>query len=156
MCIASSIKGVPKSIGNLNCATFLNCQAFSAHIWQLSYWRLTFLVIDHYSFEQRLNIVKTLFEKNWENFTAHVRHWKFTCDARTIYIQNVSHVWCGFSSGGAIGPYIFENERGQTVNVNGTLLWKNVVRLSLARISWIESGKHFAKCHTMKQNIDLL
>lgn len=35
-----------------------------------------------------------------------------------LHPQRVT-VWCGFWSGGVIGPYFFENDAGATVSVNG-------------------------------------
>ena len=37
---------------------------------------------------------------------------------KSVYPQRVS-AWCGFWSGGIIGPYFSENEAGATVSVKG-------------------------------------
>lgn len=37
---------------------------------------------------------------------------------KLMYVLIVT-VWCGLWAGGAIGPYLFENEIGQAVTVNG-------------------------------------
>lgn len=37
---------------------------------------------------------------------------------KQMHPQRVT-VWCGFWSGGIIGPFFFENERGAAVTVNG-------------------------------------
>ena len=37
---------------------------------------------------------------------------------RPLYPQRVT-VWCGFWTGGIIGPYFLENEAGAAISVNG-------------------------------------
>lgn len=70
-------------------------------------------------------------------------------------------VWCGFWSGGIIGPYFFENEDGDSVTVNGVryrdmltnFLWPLLDDLDLEQLWFQQDG---ATCHTSRETIDLL
>lgn len=70
-------------------------------------------------------------------------------------------VWCGFWSGGIIGPYFFENEQGRAVTVNGeryrrmirNFLWPRLQEIDLANIFFQQDG---ATCHTARETLDLL
>ena len=48
----------------------------------------------------------------WADTNPHEVHQK------QLYPEKVT-VWCGFWSGGIIGPYFFENENGSSITVNG-------------------------------------
>lgn len=70
-------------------------------------------------------------------------------------------VWCGFWSGGIIGPYFFRNEAGNTVTVNGeryrsmitNFLWPKLEEVDLDNIWFQQDG---ATCHTATASIELL
>lgn len=46
-----------------------------------------------------------------------IRH-KSNENQKAIHAQHVT-VWCALGSGGIIGPFIFEDEEGNAVTVNG-------------------------------------
>ncbi|CAK9801727.1 Transposable element Tc3 transposase [Anthophora quadrimaculata] len=70
-------------------------------------------------------------------------------------------VWCGFWSGGVIEPYIFRNENGQVVTVNGEryramitdFLWPQLDDLDLDDMWFQQDG---ATCHTSGVTLELL
>jgi len=70
-------------------------------------------------------------------------------------------VWCGFWSGGIIGPYFFRNEVGNTVTVNGeryrsmitNFLWPQLEEVDLHNIWFQQDG---ATCHTARATTELL
>ena len=77
-----------------------------------------------------------------------------------MHSQRVT-VWCGFWSGGIIGPYSFENEAGHSVTVNGEryrdmltdFLWPQLEDLDLDLLWFQQDG---ATCHTSHETIALL
>ena len=70
-------------------------------------------------------------------------------------------VWCGFWSGGIIGPFFFENEQGNAVTVNGDryramlsdFLFPKIEEDDIDDILFQQDG---ATCHTANVTIDLL
>lgn len=76
------------------------------------------------------------------------------------YPQRVT-VWCGFWTGGVIGPYFFANEAGETVTVNGVryremitdFFWPEVDVLNTDDLYFQQDG---ATCHTSRETIALL
>ena len=74
---------------------------------------------------------------------------RFWCEenSQIIYEQPLNSpkltVWCGFGSGGIIGPYFFQNEAGDTVTVNGerykstNFLWPQLEEVDLDNI-WFQ------------------
>lgn len=70
-------------------------------------------------------------------------------------------VWCGFWSGGVIGPYFFEDEAEIAVTVNGIryrnmiteFLWPQLDGMDLDDMWFQQDG---ATCHTAHETIDLL
>ena len=70
----------------------------------------------------------------------------------TQYPEKVT-VWCGFWWGGAIGPYFFENDEGQSISVNGeryrsrlkNFLFTEIADMNLRNIWFQQDG---ATCHT--------
>lgn len=79
---------------------------------------------------------------------------------KPIHPQRVT-VWCGFWSGGIIGPYFFENEAGETVTVNGLryrtmindFLWPELDDIDVDDVYFQQDG---ATCHTSNDTIALL
>lgn len=70
-------------------------------------------------------------------------------------------VWCALWAGGVIGPYVFKNDDGQNVTVNGER-YRNMIRnffvpqlrgINLADMWFQQDG---ATCHTAGATIDLL
>ncbi|KFM68805.1 hypothetical protein X975_05745, partial [Stegodyphus mimosarum] len=47
-------------------------------------------------------------------------------------------IWCGFWAGGIIGPYVFENEAGQAVNVTGARYCDMITQFSLSKLDQID------------------
>ena len=70
-------------------------------------------------------------------------------------------VWCGFWSGGIIGPFFFENDAGNAVTVNGeryramltNFLWPKIDAMNVDDLWFQQDG---ATCHTSRLTIDLL
>lgn len=70
-------------------------------------------------------------------------------------------VWCGFWSGGIIGPFFFQDDNGRNVTVNGEryrgmitdFLWPEIEDLDLGELWFQQDG---ATCHTSRPTIDLL
>ncbi len=69
-------------------------------------------------------------------------------------------VWCGFWSGGIIGPFFFENERGAAVTVNGER-YRDMLNELFPKIEeddmddiWFQQDG--ATCHTAKVTLELL
>lgn len=70
-------------------------------------------------------------------------------------------VWCGFWSGGIIGPFFFENDEGATVTVNGDryramlneFLFPKIEENGMDDVWFQQDG---ATCHTANITIDLL
>lgn len=81
-------------------------------------------------------------------------------EEKPMYSQRVT-VWCGFWSGGIIGPFFFENEAGATVTVNGEryramlsdYFFDQMEAEDLNDIWFQQDG---ATCHTAHATIDLL
>ena len=48
-------------------------------------------------------------------------------------------VWCGFWSGGIIGPYFFQNEAGVAITVNGELQIDDKELLGLKWMIWTDN-----------------
>ncbi len=70
-------------------------------------------------------------------------------------------VWCGFWSGGIIGPFFFENEQGAAVTVNGERYRAMINNFLLPELEeedirniWFQQDG--ATCHTVHVSIDLL
>lgn len=70
-------------------------------------------------------------------------------------------VWCGIHANGIIGPYVFRNEEGATVTVNGvryrhmlnTFLFPKLQELNIDNLWFQQDG---ATCHTANETINLL
>ena len=70
-------------------------------------------------------------------------------------------VWCGFWSGGIIGPFFFENEQGAAVTVNSEryramlneFLFPKIEEDAMGDI-WFQQDRTI--CHTANVTIDLL
>ena len=70
-------------------------------------------------------------------------------------------VWCGFWAGGVIGPYLFENEPGSAVTVNGVrysnmiteFLWPQLDGMDMEDKCFQQDG---AICHTARETTELL
>ena len=70
-------------------------------------------------------------------------------------------VWCGFWSGGIIGPFFFENEEGTAVTINderyramlSKFFFKQIEEEDLDNI-WFQQGG--ATCHTANATLNLL
>ena len=79
---------------------------------------------------------------------------------KQLHPQKVT-VWCGFWSGGLIGPYFFENETGQAVTVNGAryrtmitnFLFDELEHIDVQNMWFQQDG---ATCHTATETINLL
>ena len=79
---------------------------------------------------------------------------------KPMHPQRVT-VWCGFWSGGIIGPFFFENEQGAAVTVNGVrycamindFLFPALEEEDIGNIWFQQDG---APCHTAHVSIDLL
>lgn len=79
---------------------------------------------------------------------------------REMYPQRVT-VWCGFWSGGVIGPYFFEDQEGQAVTVNGDryrkmireFLWPHLDNIDIDQLWFQQDG---ATCHAARETIVLL
>lgn len=77
-----------------------------------------------------------------------------------MHAQRVT-VWCGFWTGGVIGPYFFENEAGNAVTVNGVryremireFLWPHLDGMNLDDMWFQQDG---ATCHTTRETTELL
>jgi len=70
-------------------------------------------------------------------------------------------VWCGFWSGGIIGPFFFENEQGAAVTVNGDRYRAMLNEFLFTKFEeedtndiWFQQDG--APCHTVNVTIDLL
>lgn len=70
-------------------------------------------------------------------------------------------VWCGLWAGGVIGPYFFENDRGEAVTVNG-ICYRNMITEFLWPIiddmdtedMWFQQDD--ATCHTSNETLELI
>lgn len=79
---------------------------------------------------------------------------------KPIHPQRVT-VWCGFWSGGIIGPFFFENEEGASVTVNGEhyramlsdFFFEQIEEEDLDDIWFQQDG---ATCHTANATINVL
>lgn len=79
---------------------------------------------------------------------------------REMYAQRVT-VWCGFWSGGVIGPYFFEDQEGRAVTVNGDryrtmireFLWPHLDGMNTDELWFQQDG---ATCHAARETIALL
>ena len=82
------------------------------------------------------------------------------------YIEKPTHskrvtVWCGFWSRGIIGSFIFENEQGEAVRVNGDryramlneILFTKIEEEDICNILFQQDG---ATCHTNEATLDVL
>lgn len=70
-------------------------------------------------------------------------------------------VWCGFWTGGIIGPYFIENDMGLAITINGeryrsmlsNFLWPKFDNMDLDGIWFQQNG---ATCHTSNDTINIL
>ncbi|CAI6355943.1 unnamed protein product [Macrosiphum euphorbiae] len=70
-------------------------------------------------------------------------------------------VWCGFWSGGIIGPYFFQNETGIAITVNGeryrsminNFFWPKLDDMDTEDMWFQQDG---ATCHTARATMDIL
>ena len=76
-----------------------------------------------------------------------------------MYPQRVT-IWCGFWTGGVIGPYFFENEAGQAATVNGARYRDVITRFFLPKLDnidvvdmWFQQND--TTCHTANETIQL-
>lgn len=77
-----------------------------------------------------------------------------------LYPEKVT-VWCGFWSGGVIGPYFFEDDLGERVTVNGpryrtmitNFLWNALEGMDMGNMWFQQDG---ATCHTALESIRVL
>ena len=82
------------------------------------------------------------------------------------YIEKPTHskrvtVWCGFRSRGIIGPFLFENEQGEAVTVNGDryrAMWNEFLFTKIEEhdIGNIWFQHNDATCHTAEATLDVL
>ena len=56
---------------------------------------------------------------------------------KQMHLQRVT-VWCGFWTGGIIGPYFFENEAGQVATVNGARYRDMITQFFLPKLDDID------------------
>lgn len=90
----------------------------------------------------------------WADTNPHEVHQK------QLHPEKVT-VWCGFWSGGIIGPYFFENENGSSITVNGeryreminNFLWTKLDGMDTDDMWFQQDG---ATCHTARATLDLL
>lgn len=81
-------------------------------------------------------------------------------EEREMHPQRVT-VWCGFWSGGIIGPFFFEDDNGNALTVNGERyrsminerLFPVLEGMDINRMWFQQDG---ATCHTARQTIHLL
>lgn len=136
-----------------------------------------------YSLEQRWEILKHYFENHGADFGQKIifsdeAHFhlggyvnKQNCriwgtENPHVIVEKPMHpqrvtVWCGFWSGGIIGPFFFENEQGAAVTVNGEryramindFLFPALEEEDIGNIWFQQDG---APCHTAHVSIDLL
>jgi len=70
-------------------------------------------------------------------------------------------VWCALWSGGIIGPYLFKNDAGQNVTVNGERYRHMIKNFFIPELHHVDVGQLWfqqdgATCHTARATIDLL
>ena len=70
-------------------------------------------------------------------------------------------VWCGFWFRGILGHWIFENEQGEAVTVNGDrygVMWNEFffIKIEEEYIGGIWFQQDGAKCHTAEATFDVL
>ena len=73
--------------------------------------------MERYKIQQRFEIVKIHYKNSWKWTWISPKNPKIIIE-KPLYSQRVT-VWYGFSAGGIIVPYFFENEVGVAVSVNG-------------------------------------
>ena len=68
--------------------------------------------------------------------------------------QKAVTVWCGFSSRGIIGPFVFENEQGEAVKVNGDRYrFTKIKEENIGNIWFQQDG---ATCYKVEAALDIL
>lgn len=85
---------------------------------------------------------------------------KSSCNpCEKMHLQRTT-IWCGFGSGGVIGPYFFEDEAEIAVTVNGIryrstitkFLWPQLNDMDMDNMWFQQYG---ATCHTAHETITL-
>ncbi|GFX93443.1 DUF4817 domain-containing protein [Trichonephila clavipes] len=83
-----------------------------------------------------------------------------------VYVETPLHpekltVWCVLRSGGIIGPYLFKNDEGHNVTVNGDRYRAMITNFFITELNnhdvqelWFRQDG--ATCHTVRATIDLL
>ncbi|GFV00331.1 putative DD41D transposase [Trichonephila clavipes] len=83
-----------------------------------------------------------------------------------VYVETPLHsekltVWCALWSGGIIGPYVFKNDEGHNVTVNGDRYRAMITNFFIPELNnhdvqelWFQQDG--ATCHTAHATIDLL
>ncbi|GFW38088.1 transposase [Trichonephila clavipes] len=83
-----------------------------------------------------------------------------------VYVETPLHpekltVWCALWAGGIIGPYIFKNDEGHNVTVNGDRYKVMITNFFIPELNnhdvqemWFQQDG--ATCHTARATIDLL
>ena len=91
---------------------------------------------------------------------------KKNCHIWGTYIEKPTHpkqvtVCCGFWSRGIIGPFVFENEQGEAVTVNGARYRPMLNEFLFTKIEEEDIGniwfqQDYATCHTAETTLDVL
>ncbi|GFS57852.1 uncharacterized protein TNCV_2909381 [Trichonephila clavipes] len=78
-----------------------------------------------------------------------------------LFVHGKLTVWCALWAGGIIGPYIFKNDEGHNVTVNGDRYRAMITNLFIPELNnhdvqelWFQQDG--ATCHTARATIDLL
>ncbi|KAK0166333.1 hypothetical protein PV328_004759 [Microctonus aethiopoides] len=79
---------------------------------------------------------------------------------KQMHSQRVT-VWCGFWSGGIIGPFFFENASGQAITVDGARYHDMIIHYFIPKLQNINTDDMWfqqddAICHTARETIQLL
>ncbi|GFU80056.1 transposase [Trichonephila clavipes] len=111
------------------------------------------------------NILSFLREKGiYDDFFSHNFIWSEANPQ--VYVQTPLHpdkltVWCALWAGGIIGPYIFKNDEGHKVTVNGDRYRAMITNFFIPELNnhdvqelWFQQDG--ATCHTARATIDLL
>ncbi|CAG9824599.1 unnamed protein product, partial [Phaedon cochleariae] len=97
---------------------------------------------------------------NKQNFRIWDEHNPQEVYQLAMHPQRVT-VWCGFWSGGVIGPYFFENDIGEAITVNGEryrsminkLFWPELNDMDVDDMWFQQDG---ATCHTANDTMGIL
>ncbi|GFU28638.1 uncharacterized protein TNCV_468381 [Trichonephila clavipes] len=126
------------------------------------------LEVDGSRVSKRLKALGRIDEAHfWLNGCVNKQNWRIWSEANPqVYVETPLHpekltVWCALWAGGIIGPYLFKNDEGHNVTVNGDRYRAMITNFFIPELNnqdaqelWFQQDG--ATCYTAHATIDIL